>query len=218
MGNRAIIKGVNSNLGVYVHWNGGFNSVQAFVEYCRLKGYRSPETDSYGIARLAQVIGNFFGGCYSVGIQNVESNLNEKIVEEWYIDNGIYEIENWRIVRHWNPCEMDVEAEYREHEYELEDFLVELDSCQPKSEQLGEGFLRAVEVPVEELNVGDIVFIYDGVYCKWEEAKIVDIGWNHFVNGRNVDGIFCVDKYNHGTKNVNNHLFESKYRRKSRWE
>lgn len=56
MGNRAIIKGKNQALGVYVHWNGGYDSVNAFCTYCKLKGYRSPETDSYGIARLAQVI------------------------------------------------------------------------------------------------------------------------------------------------------------------
>lgn len=60
MGNRAIIKGKNQALGVYVHWNGGYDSVNAFCTYCKLKGYRSPETDTYGIARLAQVIGNFF--------------------------------------------------------------------------------------------------------------------------------------------------------------
>ena len=29
MGNRAIIKGVGTNIGVYVHWNGGYDSVLA---------------------------------------------------------------------------------------------------------------------------------------------------------------------------------------------
>ena len=52
MGNRAIIKGKGQNLGVYVHWNGGIDSVTAFLEYCKLKGYRSPDTDTYGVARL----------------------------------------------------------------------------------------------------------------------------------------------------------------------
>lgn len=70
MGNRAIIKGVGTNIGVYVHWNGGYDSVLAFTQYCKLKGYRSPESDpAYGTARLAQVIGNFFGGSCSVGIE-----------------------------------------------------------------------------------------------------------------------------------------------------
>ena len=37
MGNRALIKGKGSNLGVYVHWNGGYDSVLAFTHYCKLK-------------------------------------------------------------------------------------------------------------------------------------------------------------------------------------
>ena len=31
MGNRAIIKGFGTNIGVYVHWNGGYDSVLAFT-------------------------------------------------------------------------------------------------------------------------------------------------------------------------------------------
>lgn len=37
MGNRAIIKGKNQALGVYVHWNGGYDLVNAFCIYCKLK-------------------------------------------------------------------------------------------------------------------------------------------------------------------------------------
>ena len=59
MGNRAIIKGHGNSLGIYLHWNGGRDSVEAFLAYCKLKGYRSD--DSYSWARLAQVIGNYFG-------------------------------------------------------------------------------------------------------------------------------------------------------------
>ena len=58
MGNRAIIKGVGTNIGVYVHWNGGYDSVLAFTQYCKLKGYRSLESaPAYGTARLAQTFG-----------------------------------------------------------------------------------------------------------------------------------------------------------------
>ena len=72
MGNRAVITTsefmnlhediqFSNELGVYLHWNGGRDSVTAFLTYCKLKGYRPPETDCYGWARLCQVIGNFFG-------------------------------------------------------------------------------------------------------------------------------------------------------------
>ena len=40
MGNRAIITTKkdfdNNGIGVYLHWNGGRDSVQAFLTYCKL--------------------------------------------------------------------------------------------------------------------------------------------------------------------------------------
>ena len=61
MGNRAIITTKDKKIGVYLHWNGGLDSVNAFLKYCELKGYRSPDSSNYGFARLCQVIGNYFG-------------------------------------------------------------------------------------------------------------------------------------------------------------
>lgn len=58
-GNRAVITTEDKRIGVYIHWNGGRDSVEAFLKYCELKGYRKPEEDCYGWARLCQVIGNF---------------------------------------------------------------------------------------------------------------------------------------------------------------
>ena len=73
MGNRAVITtstdinvSESNDIGVYLHWNGGRDSVEAFLLYCKLKGYRTPEYDNYGWARLCQVIGNFFGGGLSI--------------------------------------------------------------------------------------------------------------------------------------------------------
>ena len=95
MGNRAVIttrKNYETNgVGVYVHWNGGQQSVEAFLEYCKLKEYRAPEHDNYGWARLCQVIGNFFGGTTSVGIDTCDKlDCNNG-------DNGVYFIKNWEI-------------------------------------------------------------------------------------------------------------------------
>lgn len=44
MGNRAVITTErnllsNSGLGVYLHWNGVRDSVQGFLEYCRLRSW-----------------------------------------------------------------------------------------------------------------------------------------------------------------------------------
>ena len=138
MGNRAVItastskntKGSN-DIGVYLHWNGGRPSVEGFLKYCKMQGFRSPETDNYGYARLCQVIGNFFGGGLSVGV--------DKCVcldcDNW--DNGVYVIENWEIVdrQYMN---------YGEQEGgDLFEMLLAIDQAQPSGMQLGEEKIRA---------------------------------------------------------------------------
>jgi hypothetical protein len=142
MGNRAVIttskaKDVwrSTDIGVYLHWNGGRDSVEAFLTYCRMKGYRSPEQDNYGWARLCQVIGNFFGGGYSLGIdrcKNLDCNN---------FDNGTYIIEDWQIVGR-RYFEGEEQAEHL-----LLDMLLDIDKSQPKGEQLGE---KAIEKWLEE--------------------------------------------------------------------
>ena len=98
MGNRAVITTEDKRLGVYLHWNGGRNSIEAFLKYCKINNIRPPESDCYGWARLCQVIGNFFGGTLSVGIDLYE-NLDTDNT-----DNGVYIIRNWKIVgREFNP-------------------------------------------------------------------------------------------------------------------
>lgn len=110
MGNRAVITTSKStdienstDIGIYLHWNGGRDSVQAFLKYCELKGYRSPEKDNYGWARLCQVIGNFFGGELSIGIDSCCS-LD---CDNW--DNGVYIIKDWKIVgrKYFDGIEQD---------------------------------------------------------------------------------------------------------------
>ncbi len=63
MGNRAVITTRKDlkDIGVYLHWNGGRDSVEGFLTYCKIKGYRPPEYDNYGWAYLCTTIGNFFG-------------------------------------------------------------------------------------------------------------------------------------------------------------
>jgi hypothetical protein len=140
MGNRAVITTrenfENNGIGIYLHWNGGRDSVEAFLKYCELKGYRTPNTDNYGWARLCQVIGNFFGGSTSVGIDvvnNLDCNNH---------DNGVYIIEGWEIV----------DREYfdgaEQMNYKLEDMLIDIDESMPKEEQLGE-YLKAKEIPTK---------------------------------------------------------------------
>ena len=128
MGNRAVITTKanmdNNGVGVYLHWNGGRDSVRAFLKYCELKGYRAPSEDNYGWARLCQVIGNFFGGSISLGIDTV-NNLD---CNNW--DNGVYLIEGWEIVGR-----MYFEGEEQD-EYDLVGMLKTINDSMPESERI----------------------------------------------------------------------------------
>lgn len=127
MGNRAVITTSNNSneIGVYLHWNGGRDSVQAFLKYCKLKGYRPPEYDDYGWARLCQVIGNFFGGSTSIGINTCRClDCNNG-------DNGVYIIKGWEIVgrKYFEGNEQSG--------YDLQEMVIAIDEEQPVKEQLG---------------------------------------------------------------------------------
>lgn len=201
MGNRAIVKPVGKNIGVYLHWNGGRDSVEAFLTYCKLKGFRSFD-DSYGLARFCQVVGNYFGGSLSMGIMT-DVYMTEDDASG--LDNGIYEVKDWEIVgRRGAP-------HFEQNEYKLVDMLVEIDKCQPKNERLGKGYLTAKLVLADELNIGDFVYI-DGM--EGEVPKVYEIvGFGapgQIVNGRNVEGVPYVEKYGRGDGrfdlNINNYL------------
>lgn len=204
MGNSAIITTKDKGLGLYLHWNGGRDSVEPFLEYCRLQGYRCPEQDkSYAFARLAQVIANYFGGSTSIGI--IE-NCGDSICS----DNGNYIIgRNFEIVGRDYPYENFKE----QNEYNLMDMLKEIDESQPTINQLGD-FLYAPEKEVSSLKKGDMVYIqdYDGKYDKY---AIVGFGKDKVINGTNVLGKPYIKKY--GTRddykeNINNYLLTEKIR------
>lgn len=207
MGNRAVIATKNKDLGVYLHWNGGRDSVEAFLKYCELKGYRSPETDTYGWSRLSQVIGNFFGGASSLGL-----GIYEQLDTNNY-DNGTYIIKDWKIV---DRLYFDGEEQ---REYDLQEMLTEIDKCQPEKEQLGD-FLKAKEILASDLKVGDEVYIrlYD---AKYEKHKVVGFGEDRTINGTNIKGLPYVDLYlnlnestneEDYTSNINNYITEETIR------
>lgn len=136
MGNRAVITTYNhkdNTPSLYLHWNGGRDSVEAFLMYAKLKGHRPMESDSYGIARLAQIIGNFFGGTNSLGIDNY-SNCDTN-----NFDNGVYLVKDWEIV----DREFFSGVEQREHD--LGGMLLGIDEKQPEHLQLGkDGIQKAL--------------------------------------------------------------------------
>ena len=107
MGNRAVItasKSKTSGVGIYLHWNGGLESVLAFLEVCNQRDYRTPGTDeSYAMARLTGVLHEFFDGGLSLGLGTLKS------LDTSNGDNGTYVIgPGWEVASRWGAgCQKD---------------------------------------------------------------------------------------------------------------
>lgn len=206
MGNRAVIttlQNYNHNgVGVYLHWNGGRDSVEGFLEYMKLKQFRSPDKDCYGWARLCQVIGNFFGGTLSIGIDTVNHlDTNNG-------DNGVYIIRGWDII-----SRKDFDG-IEQNQYKLDEMLETIDACQPEDEQLGKEFLAAKQTQTSKIRVGDEVFIID-LDGKPVKYTVVGYGDDTYVNGSHVEDVPYIDRYENKGRydwNINNYLLDKSYR------
>lgn len=143
MGNRAVITTKDKNIGVYLHWNGGRDSVEAFLKYCELQGFRYPEEDCYGWARLCQIIANFF-----TEIDNTSKGLSigidqySKLDTDNY-DNGVYIIEKWKIIDRLYKRNSEQKV------YDLKEMLKAIDEHQPESMQLFKN-IKAEDINLEE--------------------------------------------------------------------
>lgn len=182
MGNRAVITTPERKVGIYLHWNGGRDTVEPLLRYCELQGYRPPSQDEYGWARMCQVMGNFFGGSTSLGIGPYTTDRQMDPG-----DNGIYVIDGWRITEHlrteydedWNAVGMRAfEPAEEEAWHEFDDMLRSFDASMPEELRLGE-FLDSVEVPVSEVELGDEVWMRV-VGEKWQAFPVVGFGQPNF--------------------------------------
>ena len=198
MGNRAVITTKERKIGVYVHNNGGRDTIQPLLKYCELKGYRPPSSDSYGWARLCQVLGNFFGGTNSVSIGTYTTDR-----EMDPGDNGIYVIDGWEIVERlttdyssdFSTSRMVAYPESQEQsEYDFAEMLKAFDECMPEAERLGD-FLDAEVIPVSELKLGDKVWMRE-VDGSVKTYPVVGFGTG-MVNGSNRNGVAYVERYDH---------------------
>lgn len=165
MGNRCVITTPQRKVGLYLHWNGGRDTVEPLLRYCELKGYRPPSSDEYGWARLCQVVGNFFGGTTSIGIGAYTTD--ERMDPG---DNGIYVVDGWEIVDRVGLYDGFSEQD----EYGFDEMLRAFDEAMPEGERLGE-FLDSVEVPASELRLRDEVWLRD-IGGRWEAYPVVGFG------------------------------------------
>lgn len=132
MGNRAVITASksldvarSSDLGLYLHWNGGRDSVEAFLTYCRIQGFKSPVDDRADWDRLAEVIFNFFDRNSSVDVDS----CRRLDCDNW--DNGVY------IVRDWEIVGREYKRNSEQQNYDLREMLLAIDEKQPAEMQLG---------------------------------------------------------------------------------
>lgn len=157
MGNRAVITTENNlrnnGVGIYLHWNGGYDSVYPFLEYAKLRGFRSGD---YGWARLCQVIGNFFGGNLSIGIDVV----NHLDCDNG--DNGVYLIDD-----NFNIVDRKYHKGNEQDEYDFKEMLLYIDEHQPEDDRIKEIILATPITEDTVLNVGDKVVLMD-----WDGATI----------------------------------------------
>ena len=196
MSNSGIVAAKGSNVGVYLHWNGGRDSVEGFLKYCEMKGYCNfNDRSGYGISRFMQVAGNFLGGTSSLGM---EFNIT-KGKSLTSTDNGIYLVDGWKIVKRYDEPSREQSA------YELQDMLLAIDAAQPEKERIRE-YILAEEVKREEVKIGDKVCMidFDG---HQEIHEVVGIGKDMLCNGINVKGMPYVNAYGgNPERNINNYL------------
>lgn len=83
----------------------------------------------------------------SIGIYDHKSLDNE------FIDNGTYIVENWQIVKR---IPEDIEEQ---NEYNMIEMLDDIDKAQPSNDRLGEKFIHAKVKKLNEISVGDLVYI-----------------------------------------------------------
>ena len=101
MGNRAVITIKEKDTpqedwnSLYLHWNGGHDSVAPFLHVAKLYGIRCQEDSSYAIARLSQLIGNTLGGTLSLGVGAYKCLDTTS-------DNGVYVVKDWEIIEREN--------------------------------------------------------------------------------------------------------------------
>ncbi len=103
MGNRAVVTVEGSKVGVYLHWNGGAESINAFLKAAKDLEIRDPVDDpTYFYARFTQMIANWFGDTTSIGVGDLETLDTDNG------DNGVYVIgADFKIVKRLHGRERD---------------------------------------------------------------------------------------------------------------
>jgi hypothetical protein len=205
MGNKALIAPQNGHIGIELHWNGGRDSINAFLEYGRLAGLPPLGKNDSGIFNFVTVLVNFFGNdghnVYPVAIPQSLPELEQLNPG----DNGIYIVDGWKIIK--RLCK----PTFEQRDHDLDEMLKAIDAAQPARDKLGP-YLDAEEAPVEQIKIGDQIVIRDNLNheTKTQTYPVVAFGENLKINGTNVFGLPHFIRYNDGINgkpelNINNY-------------
>lgn len=188
-------------LGVYLHWNGGRDSVEAFLRWAELAELPPLRKDGRGFTAFAAVLCNFFGNDgNTVEIEAIDPrNLTQHVTE----DNGIYLVEGWEIVGRLGA------PTFEQNSYKLETMLAEIDKGQGVGDQLG-AYLLAQDVPTESLSVGDRVWgrAAWNAPTRFQEYTVLGFGENRMINGTNVLCKPYIDRFDNdgNAQNINSYI------------
>lgn len=151
MGNRAIIKPVGEEIGIYLHWDGSTDTVTALLEYCKRCGFRDfggEKSDSYGLARFCQVAANVIGGSLSIGITAVDESEDAE-----YLDNGIYVVDGWNIKQRIGPTDGETNID----DSRITELMLTINAAQPIP--LDEDYIRSAAIlDAAMLAIGDKIY------------------------------------------------------------
>lgn len=119
MGNRAVITLKSMpDTGIYLHWNGGPESVLAFLKAAQLRGARNPGGDNtYAFAGLASTIGLFMhegtellsfgiGPTKSLDCDNYD-NGQYIVADDWSIAERKYTTDSQMAVSDLHPAQVE---------------------------------------------------------------------------------------------------------------
>ena len=130
MGNRAVITQSGSNKAVYLHWNGGRDSIVPLLYYA--KNFATFAS----ISESPKALNTFALVCDCVGLNPYITQMDRADTDNG--DNGVYYIdENYNITgRAFNERN-------EQREYNFNEFLLWIDDNMPKSKQRGKEHIES---------------------------------------------------------------------------
>lgn len=201
MGNHGLITTPGASIGIDLHWNGGHDSVTAFLRYAELAGLPPLTADGRAYAQLVTVLVNFFG---NNGLTVSLTAVNPRRPEESSMGgNGVYLVSGYKIVGRIDGPRFEQSA------HDLDELLRAIDQAQPERDRLG-AYLDATERPTDSLALGDRVWMRDHFSdtARYTLRTVIGHGAGGRVNGTDWTGAPYVDLFDNqdNSKNPNSYI------------